>query len=223
MIQEKQKRNLRLGVLGMGLCMVADWLLDAKPAGSVSDMVVESGWLDMSMWRFEASILIVAAILPLFWLGIREMKALLKARCQTGGDRKMSCLFDIGAMAGTMGFLFIHIMCCFVAIIFKCAYAAGMDFAAASALTNTMAMYMYIPFFVYYFVADLSVSIAWIYFVLKGRLGLSKWVALCCPIVTLLLAELFHYVPWPVSQIGVAFETMGYVLLMAMGLRIHRK
>lgn len=85
MIQEKQKRNLRLGVLG-----------------------------------------------------IREMKALLKARCQTGGDRKMSCLFDIGAIAGTMGFLFIHIMCCFVAIIFKCAYAAGMDFAAASALTNTV-------------------------------------------------------------------------------------
>lgn len=223
MIQEKQKHNLRLGVLGMGLCMVADWLLDVKPAGSVSDMVVESGWLDMSMWRFEASILIVAAIIPLFWLGIREMKALLKARCQTGGDRKMSCLFDIGAMAGTMGFLFIHIMCCFVAIIFKCAYAAGMDFAAASALTNTTAMYMYIPFFVYYFVADLSVSIAWVYFVLKGRLGLSKWAALCCPIVTLLLAELFHYVPWPVGQIGVAFETMGYVLLMAMGLRVHRK
>lgn len=223
MVQERQRRNLRLGVLGMVLCMVADWLLDAKPADSVSDVVVESGWLDMSMWRFEVSILIVAAIIPLFWLGIREMKGLLKNRCQTDGDRKMSCLFNIGAMAGVMGFLFIHIMCCFVAIIFKCAYAAGMDFAAASALTNEAAMYMYLPFFVYYFVADLSVSVAWVYFVLKRRLGLPKWAALCCPIATLLLAELFHYVPWPVGQIGVAFETMGYLLLMAMGLRMCRK
>ena len=221
--QEKQKRNLRLGMLGMVLCMGADWLLDVKPAGNVSDVVVESGWLDMSMWRFEASILIAAAIIPLFWRGIREMKELLKAGCQTPGDRKMSCLFHVGAMAGVISFLFIHIMCCFVAIIFKCAYAAGMDFAAASALTNKTAMYMYLPFFVYYLTADLGVSIAWIYFVLKGRLGLSKWAALCCPIVTLLLAGLFHFVPWPVSQIGLAFETMGYVLLMAMGLRIRRK
>lgn len=223
MIRSMQKRNLRLGVLGMALCMAADWLLDVKPAGSVSNVVVESGWLDMSIWRFEASILIVAAIIPLFWLGIREMKALLRAMCQTDGDRKMSCLFNIGAMAGVISFLFIHIMCCFVAIIFKCAYAAGMDFAAASALTNETAMYMYIPFFVYYFAADLSVSIAWIYFVLKGRLGLPKCAALCCPVATLILAELFHFVPWPVSEIGVAFETMGYVLLMSMGLRICEK
>nr|WP_326184592.1 DUF6796 family protein [uncultured Oscillibacter sp.] len=223
MIQVRQKRGLRLGVLGMALCMAADWLLDVKPAGSVSDMVVESGWLEMSLWRFEASILIAAAIIPLFWLGIREMKALLRAKCQTAGDRRMSRLFDIGAMAGVISFLFIHIMCCFVAIIFKCAYAAGMDFAAAAALTNETAVYMYIPFFAYYFTADLSVSIAWVSFVLKGRLGLPKWAALCCPIAGLTLAELFHFVPWPVSQLGAAFETMGYVLLMAMGLRLCGK
>lgn len=220
---ENRKRNLRLGMLGMVLCMAADWLLDAKPAGNVSDMVVESGWVEMSLWRFEASILIAAAIIPLFWLGIREMKALLKDRCQTKGDRKMSRLFDIGAMAGVMSFLFIHIMCCLMPIIFQCASAAGMDFAAASALTNQVAIYIYVPFFAYYLVADLSVSAAWVYFVWKGRLGLSKWAVVCCPIATLILAALCHLLPWPVSEIGVAFETLGYVLLLAVGLRLRER
>lgn len=219
----KQIRDLRLGIAGMVLCMAADWLLDVKPAGNVSDLVVESGWTEMSLWRFEASILIAAAIIPLFWLGIREMKELLKARCQTDGDRRMSRLFNAGAMAGVMGFLFIHIMCCLMPVIFKCAFAAGMDFNAASALTNRVGLYLYVPFFAYYLAADLGVSIAWVYFVWKGRLALPKLAALCCPAATLILAELFHYVPWPVSQIGAAFETMGYVLLMAMGLRLCGK
>lgn len=219
----KRKRNLRLGILGMILCMIADWLLDVMPAGNVSDMVVESSWVDMSMWRFEVSILLAAAVIPLFWLGIREMKELLRTDCRTAGDRRMSRLFDVGAMAGVMGFLFIHIMCCLMPVIFKCAYAAGMDFTAASALTNQIGLYVYAPFFAYYLVADLSVSIAWVYFVLKGRLGLSKWAALCCPVATLVLGGLFHLLPWPVGEIGAAFETMGYVLLMGMGLRACRK
>lgn len=223
MEERKRRRNLRLGVLGMVLCMAADWLLDVMPAGNVSNVLVESGWTEMSMWRFEASILLAAAIIPLFWLGIRDMKELLRSRCQTEGDRKMSRLFDIGAMAGVMGFLFVHIMCCLMPVIFKCASAAGMDFDAASALTNQVGVYIYVPFFVYYLAADLSVSIAWIYFALKGRLGLSRWAALCCPVVTLVFGQLFHLLPWPVGEIGVAFETMGYVLLMAMGLRLCRK
>jgi len=132
----------------------------------------------------------------------------------------MSRLFDAGAMAGVMSFLFVHIMCCLMPVIFKCASAAGMDFDAASALTNQVGAYIYVPFFAYYLAADLSVSIAWIYFALKGRLGLSRWAALCCPVVTLILGQLFHLLPWPVGEIGVAFETLGYVLLMAMGLRL---
>lgn len=47
--------------------------------------------------------------------------------------------------------------------------------------------------------------------------------ALCCPVAALILGQLFHLLPWPVGEIGVAFETMGYVLLMAMGLRLCRK
>lgn len=223
MIMEKQARSLRLGVLGMVLCMAADWLLDVKPAGNVRDMVVESGWTEMSMWRFETSILIAAAIIPLFWLGVREMKALLRARCQTAGDRRMSRLFDAGAMAGVMGFLFIHIMCCLLPIIFKCAYAAGIDYAAASALTNRVALYVYAPFFAYYLAADLGMSAAWVYFVCRGRLALPKWAALCCPLAALVLTEAFHAVPWPIGQIGVAFETMGHALMMVMSLRLCRK
>lgn len=95
-----------------------------------------------------------------------------------------------------------------------------MDFVAASALTNQVGVYIYVPFFAYYLAADVSVSIGWIYFVLKSRLGLPGWAALCCPIAALVLGQMFHLLPWPLGEIGVAFETMGYVLLMAMGLRL---
>lgn len=93
MPHKKQRRNLRLGVLGMVLCMAADWLLDVKPAGNVSSGVVESGWPEMSMWRFEASILIAAAIIPLFWLGSKTLMELILQHCRTNTDRHMECSF----------------------------------------------------------------------------------------------------------------------------------
>lgn len=223
MPHKKQKRNLRLGVLGMILCMAADWLLDVKPAGNVSSGVVESGWPEMSMWRFEASILTAAAIIPLFWLGIKTLMELIQDRCRTNTDRHMYRLFRAGAMAGTMAFLFVHIMCCLMPIIFKCSMSAGLDLTAASELTNQVGLYIYVPFFAYYIAADLGTSAAWIWLVLKGRLGLPKWASLCCPVVTLVLGWVTHLLPWPASEAGVAFETMGYVLMMAAGLRLCRK
>lgn len=39
----KRKRGLCFGVLGMVLCMAADWLLDVMPAGNVSNVLMAMG------------------------------------------------------------------------------------------------------------------------------------------------------------------------------------
>ena len=61
---KKRKRNLILGILAMILCMVGDWLLDVKGSGNVTYGIVESNWINMSMWRFQVSILIGSLIVP---------------------------------------------------------------------------------------------------------------------------------------------------------------
>lgn len=49
----------------------------------------------------------------------------------------------------------------------------------------------------------------------NGRLfDISAGAALCCPVFGLLLAELFHFVPWPAGEFGVAFESMGHMLML---------
>lgn len=222
MMKEKsnRKRNILIGMTAMAVCMIADWLLDVKGAGNVSHGIVESNWTKMSLWRFEVSILIGAAIVPFYWFGIREMIGIVKGNCNQNSkmSRFMSKLFCVSAMSGVISFVFVHITCCIFPIIFKSIYAVYSDFNSVQSIVNKIANFIYVPFFAYYIASDFGISIAWIYMVVKKKFQIGKWAVICCPLSMMVLILLLNLIPWQVLQdVTVAFETLGYVLLLFAG------
>lgn len=217
MLMKKRKINLIIGIIAMGVCMIGDWLFDIKGPSSVSHGIVESGWLNMSMWRFEASILIGAAVIPIYYFGIREMMNMFSEISTSSSHtcQKFSKMFNVAAMAGVISFVFIHITCCLIPIIFKCIYAGVPNFKLVTEIVNKLAIYIYVPFFIYYLIADVGISISFIYMVITGKLNVPKWAIICCPLGTIILDLLLKLIPWyPIQAVTVAFETFGYVLML---------
>ena len=211
---EKRKRNLLLGVLGCALFMVGDWLLDMKGAGNVSIGFVESNWVNMSMWRFEVSILLGALGTPLYWCAAREMIAIFAERCgKSKMDSTMQRVFSVGAASAVLSWVFIHIMCCMLPVIFKCTYAVFPDTEAVTGVVNHLATYITVPFFAYFIAADGCLSVAWIYMMWNRKIDCSRWAVLCCPLFTLVLAHIVNYIP-VLDQLTGAFESMGHLLML---------
>lgn len=212
-----KKRYLLIGCAAIFLCMIADWLLDVKGAGNITTGVVESNWTQMSMWRFEASIIIIAVIMPFYWLGIREADKIIRESCVQSckADTRMSRLFSISTSAGLISFLFIHIMCCLMPIIYKCLIDLVPDTVTLTNTVNHISLYILVPFYAYFVAADLGISISFAYFVWKGRLNLPRAAALCTPVFTTFIALLFYITPFVILRdICVAFESMGYALIL---------
>jgi len=217
---DKQKKSkltnrLILGIVSFILFMIGDWLLDMKGAGNVTTGIVDSDWVSMSMWRFEASILLAAVAMPIYWVGIHAAKEIVTEGLKNGTkwDKRMSKMFCIGANAGLMSFLFIHIMCCLFPIVFKCIYAETGDSLMAANLVNQSAAYIMIPFAAYYVVADGCISAGWIYMAWTGKLNLKKWQILFCPLCTLLIGFVLKLIPI-LEPITGAFESLGTLLIM---------
>ncbi|MCD7822508.1 MAG: hypothetical protein LUG86_00560 [Oscillospiraceae bacterium] len=216
-IQKKREltNRLILGIFAFILFMIGDWLLDMKSVGNVTTGIVESDWVSMSMWRFEASILLAAAAMPFYWVGIHAAKEIVTEGLRNGTkwDKRMSKMFCIGANAGLISFLFIHIMCCLFPIVFKCIYAETGDSLMATNLVNRSAAYIMLPFAAYYAVADGCISAGWIYMAWTGKLKLKKWQVLFCPLCTLLIGFVFNLIP-VLKLITGAFESLGTLLIM---------
>lgn len=219
---KKKKRNLLIGSIAMVFCMIADWLLDVKGAGNITTGVVESNWTQMSMWRFEASIILIAVIMPFYWFGIRELAETVKGSCNRGSktDTYMSKLFSISTAAGLISFLFIHIMCCLMPIIYKCFFDVLPDTATVTNTVNNIALYVLVPFYAYFVVADLGISISFAYFVWKRRLNIPRAAFLCTPVFTVVIVALLYIMPFAIlKDIAAAFESMGYALMLWCGYR----
>ena len=211
---EKRNCKLLLGILGCILFMVGDWLLDMKGAGNVSMGFVESNWVNMSMWRFEASILLGALGTPLYWCAAREMTAIFAERCgKSKMERTMQRVFSVGVAAAVLSWVFIHIMCCMLPVIFKCTYAVFPDAEAVTGVVNRLAAYIAVPFFAYFIVSDGCLSMAWIYMAWNRKIDCSRWTILCCPLFTLVLAHIVNYIP-VLDQLTGAFESMGHLLML---------
>ena len=72
----------------------------------------------------------------------------------------------------------------------------------------------YVPFMVYYLVADIGMSVVIVYLIFTGRFALPKWMAVFQPAGGLLLSEIFMRIPFVwCNDLAVAFESMGHLLM----------
>ena len=217
----KGKRYMLIGFVSMLFFMVADWLLDVMGAGNEEiGVLVNSNWSQMAIWRFEASIVIASVAMPFYWLGIREFRKIIGKKCEgeSGICRGMGWLFGISSMAGVIGFLYMHVMCCLFPIIFKIVDGTVQNVEVSAEITNQIGNYVYPSFFTYYIIADLGITIALIYFIMKGKLNVPKIAVLCNPVAGVVLSMVLEVVPIAVlHDVKVAFESMGYVFMFLMG------
>ena len=222
MEKEKQKRAMLAGIAAMVLFMIGDWLLDVKGSGNKEvGLFVNSNWPAMSMWRFEVSILLAAAAMPLYWIALKELRHIVTDACSRkpkGHALAMKRLFDFSSAAGLISVLFIHIMCCLLPIIFKTSYGMGSTFEQAADVTNQVGMYILLPFMIYYLVMDIGMSVVMVYLILTRRFALPKWMACFHPVGGLVLCEIFAAIPvvW-CNDVSVAFESMGHLLMFVAG------
>lgn len=219
MKREKKKKSMLFGIVSMALFMIGDWLLDVKGSGNKEiGLFVNSNWTKMSMWRFEASILLAAAAMPLLWISIRELRHMVEDVCDRNSYGNaptiMKRLFGVSSAACLISVLFIHIMCCLMPIIFKGAYGLENTFEQAAGITNKVGTYILVPFMLYYLVTDIGMSVVMVYLILTKRFSLPKWMLFFNPAGGLLLCGIMGEIPvvW-CNDIAVAFESMGHLLM----------
>lgn len=205
----KYKRYALLGIVGTILFMAGDLLLDVKPADNITNGVVESGWLQMSMWRFEASILLGAVAVPLWFPGLISVGEAIKEKSKKAGN-----LFLFGAVVGSLGGLLIHTFCNFMPVIFKIMYENNGDSIVTTDLVNNMANYVIVPFAAYFAILELFTAIPFMYAILSGKLKIPKWKAFCNPIVTIILSQIMEQIPfYPLNAVTGAMESFGHFLM----------
>ena len=205
----KYKLYAFLGMLGTCLFMIGDWLLDMKPIDNITNGVVESGWIYMSMWRFEASIILGAFAVPLWFLGLLSVGKAIQNKHKRTGD-----IYLFGAIVGSLGGLFIHTFCNLLPIVFKIFYANNHDMSLTTDLVNCISNYIMIPFCLYFAILELFTAIPFIYAIVSSNLKISKWYALCNPIVTIFLSKIMDHIPfYPINAVTGAMESLGHFLM----------
>lgn len=171
---ERRKGFLALGFIGMVLFAVGDVLLQSfTDDGKVILLMLNFSIVDMPMWRLYFTLLTGVIAAPFMYLGLSAVDSFL---CDRLGEQrsKMYRCFQIGAIIGLLSFFAAHSVCAVLEMNVKQALAIGISpetvdstyrapFVAAFAATNLWVT-----------VAEVCISIAFIYYVLKKIIPLPK-------------------------------------------------
>lgn len=224
-IMKKRKRKLWLGVLGTALMMLADLLWQARGAGAVNTTLgafADKAWLDMSTWRFVVSDILVAAAVPLYYIGFTEMFRIIGDHARDKTDRLFAKLFRIGMLAGTMAFIFIHTLCLNMPLIMQ-GIAPYMTVEKAAEITNNIMMLNIAPMVLYFLAADGMLSVVTVLLIWRKSLPVSKLFLLCNPLCMSVIGTILGMLPWPLSQLTYMGEASGHLLIMIVGLIVVSK
>lgn len=215
MMTSKQKINL--AVPAFLLAMTGDYLIgiepwDTEPLGMIADM----GWLTISDWRIAMSGIFGAMCVPLYFVAAKELLHLLDAYNPKGFDTGKDWflrLFRIGNYAGIFAFIFIHIACGLLILQFNAVYEVIGNADMAMEIDMRIFMAEAMPFFVYFVVADLFVTVGWIGLVMKKALPVSKAWFLATPLTIALFGQLLGLVKLGFKGIDSGFESLGWLLM----------
>lgn len=186
------KRFATIGTFGALVCSVADYLLEylgreSETLGSIGQ--IETAWLTMGTWRFTASLIIAAVVIPLYGLGLFAVYRQMNSTHPT-----VAKAYGICTAIGMLGSFFIHGILCLLPIAFKTAYVSG-DLNCAVAVVDAMTSSMMIPFFTYYtLLVPIPAAIWAVYCLKKGSLYSPKYAVIVLGI-TLLCIVLEKIIP----------------------------
>ena len=178
--------NIIFGILGIAggiLCAAGDMLFDLKGKGNKklgTSGNIDSNWLKMPYWRFNASIL--AAFLGDALIGFGFYSLVSQMKDVSGG---LAAVTAVCAYVSVIAGFFIHTVLCIQPIIYKKIMETD-NFKLAD---DTLEAYYkaVIPPFLIGYLFMLVAAICVIAAILKGFLDVPKWFALLNPFVFLLI------------------------------------
>lgn len=216
---EKVAKNLITGMLGVGLYMAASWLLFAYGEGNSHNGLIESNWAKMPIIRFRLAILITALAAPLFLVGVKgAVRAVTVARRKKyPTDYYMAKLFEIGAYGAAISMLFNMAVSVILPVLYRELFNTRLMGAEIISTVESVFYYVSIPFYVYYWVGIVGVSLGFMYFVMIGRLLIPRLMMLFTPLFFVILElALRNLENSLVDDIFAASDGIGYLFMFGL-------
>ena len=177
------RRSIIFGFVSLFLCGIGDWLIGYEPAGGEPILfgISSTSITDVPTWFFALSLMF--GILSGFgcYYFSPAMIRILESR-GIPSDSKMFKTFRFGLTSAPMMFVSFHAACCISLMIVQASLRAGMDAASAEGVFLFPLLASLVPFLIWCYICDIPVTVAYMYMVLKGKLGINRAAFVLCPL-----------------------------------------
>jgi len=170
------------GFISLLLCGVGDWLIGYEPEGGEPLIygITTTAIACVPTWFYVLSFFFgfLSGFGCLYFapaiMETLDLKGISK-------DSKMYRLMGFGLKSAPMMFVSFHAACCIVLLMIQAALRAGLDITNADSVFLIPVATALIPFLIWCYMCDIPVTIAYMYFTFKGKLGISKAAFILCP------------------------------------------
>jgi len=216
--RKKLEASFIFGFVSLLLCGVGDWLIGYEPEGGEPLVfgITTTAIADVPVWFYVLSFFfgILSGFGCLYFapaiMELLDIKGISK-------DSKMYKLMGFGLKSAPMMFVSFHIACCIVLLMIQAALRAGLDITKADSVYLVPAATALVPFVIWCYLCDIPVTIAYMYFTLKGKLGISKAAFILCPmglsIAAKIIAAVMVALGSKLSFLTACGESWGYAFM----------
>lgn len=199
------------GFIGALIFVIGDLMLYISPNFNM-EIYSQLDWINMDNWRFIVSIWCGILGMPLLIYGMYSIYKMLQVKY----SNKLSNIFWISSLIGSASTSFLHfVLGCMEPLLYKQMIANGVEKETAKSIITNYISHLETPILVLLTLLIIIPTTIIIYAIIKGRLGLPKWMILLNPVFTVVLGSLISMLPiWNgVKGIFGAFESLGESLM----------
>jgi len=191
MKEDRLQKIFVFGFVALILCGVGDWLIGYEPKGGEELVygITRTSIASVPTWFYILSMFfgILSGFACKYFAPAMEEVVKDKG---VRTDSKMFKVFHFSLSSAPLMFITFHTACCVVLLFVQAGLRAGIDTASANAVFILPIAVSLIPFTIWCFLCDIPVTIAYIYFVLTGKLGLPKVAVICAPFSMSILSKI---------------------------------
>ncbi|MCM1039372.1 MAG: hypothetical protein NC434_08615 [Ruminococcus sp.] len=184
-MEQKKKWNnaLLFGFIALFLCGIGDWLIGYEPQGGQELIfgITNTKMVEVPSWFYITSM--VFGVLSAFACrAFAPVMIEILDALRVDRESKAYKGFRFGLASAPLMFISFHTACCIALLLIQAALKAGVTEDAANSVFLLPTAVSIIPFTIWCFIVDIPVTVSFIVLVLKGKLGLPKWMAICSPL-----------------------------------------
>ena len=197
--QLKVIRKLYIGMIGAALMMISEWLLFSAGTGNKKAGIVQSNWIKMPYFRFEAGLVIAAIGIIFVSIGLRYFTMLIRSvrRKMFVKDDIVASVFRTGALLFEIGAFYIHAVGAFLPILYKLLYSTTLMGADIVRIIDKLYYYMAVFYWIFLVLSIIGISIPYMYFVRNRRIKCiwsAGFVSLLNPMIFVVIGLLIRIV-----------------------------